>query len=203
MMRQKEYGLTLPEMLVSLAILAGISVVISPVIRNTVQATSRIQVQTKQIEDLRTANQLLRDFGGKAIWAEAGTPELHADGTQLRFQFGTYDPEGRPATLYLKPSLNGPGLSIELKDLHAPRNIQYEATVLMDISQISFSYFGRLDRRQEPNWYQSWSLARPPQLVRVKGIMTNGTPYLLDIMMAGQAPLVCEFDPVSRICRNV
>lgn len=205
MTRQGEAGLTLPEMLVSVAILAAIMAAVAPSLRGTTRATLALQSSATDAEELRQGHDILQRLADTAIWGEPSVPALHNDGVSDRYRFGTYDPQGYPAIARLETHVGG-GLSLSLARLEAPETVIHESLLFPSMSDISIRYFGSVDERNPPAWHQSWRRAKPPQLVRVSGVAADqgqSREITFDIAMAGQAPLVCEFDPVSRLCRNV
>ena len=204
MYRHTEKGLTLPEVLISVAILAGIAAVIAPMISMATKASVAMETQAQGLETRRTSQEVLTHMAGTAIFADEQTPELNATGTSTRFRFGSLTPSGNPAIVELIPTTDGTGLLLLILPLTASSGPSYESRLFDQSSSITFRYFGATTDRSPLTWHDVWNARKPPKLLHVSGqSLSDDEPSLeFDLLFTGQAPIDCEFDPVSRLCRN-
>ncbi len=201
MNRPSQSGLTLPEMLISIAILAMIMAAITPLLRSTNESAERVKALAALSEDQRSARQILDYLTEGAILSEETDEPVKAKGSLRQFSFYGYDHQAWPSIITLKPNLSNSGFNLIVERAHGAPQPVYEAELLPHVSEVTFAYYGALIRNQDAKWQETWDLRRPPKLLRINGNSANG-PFVMDLVMSGQVPLVCEYDPVSRICRN-
>lgn len=204
MRNRSELGLTLTEALVAVAILAVLAAAIAPAVAGAVRAATRIAQSSAQSENLREVDGLLRRVALGTVWPSADTrtdmPE--GDETSLRLlSFARAD--GTPAIVTFK--IENDKIEVSMAPSWAPTETSM-SRLATGMKGTRFRYYGRETKDAPVGWRSSWHAARPPLLIGLIGTLDGpdgkAREIAIDALVGGQAPIVCEYDAVSRECRG-
>ncbi len=182
--RQKDTGFTLIEVLVAISLLSLILVLLF----NTLFTTSRSwhlgQTKINTNNDLRIASGFIRKYINQAVpiqWQDNGKKQLLFFGNEHEITFVTNLPSHRGGGgLYLVSLRSSEGQSKHLMiqyqyaDTGQINSIinskQNDETILIEnIEQLEFSYFGKKEQKDDPDWHSDWNDALlMPELVRCR-----------------------------------
>lgn len=197
---ESQRGLSVLEVLIAIAILAGMAMALAPAVSASSRAASRIHESAATREALRTAGAFFRETveQGIAIGTEAEEYWFVGDERSLTFpsvDSASADPvlirlEVKASTL----TASGPWLG-ELN----------EAQPILDrLSTATFDYYGDQQDGSAPSWQPSWNAPNAPKLIRISGVLKGARedrPFLFEAAPGSETFLNCRFDPVSRVCR--
>ena len=188
-------GFSLLEVLIAIAILAGVAMALGPAISAAARASARIHQQAAVEEDLRTARQFFRDMITQQLLV---TPAASAiSGNRSTLSLTVLDPgDMAPAELKLTITNEAPArLIASFGDGETDNAVDY--TLLANIKDAQFQFLANAQ------WRDSWSDTALPSLIRLRFIHSDASadPISIEAAPHGQAPLICQFDPVSRRCR--
>lgn len=198
----REAGFSLIEVLIALAILAGVAMALAPAIAAAAKAASRIQVSAAEQEDLRALSLFLSDIAAQSIWLDQSSDHTAFSGAPNELRLATLD----PASMALVPitlSISNDEQQTLTANITSPGSTQtYTHLIIDDLEETSFSYLDTT--RSGEQWTMQWTARQPPSMIRLTGrLITNGASRDFSFVapIASNAPLNCRFDPVSRQCR--
>lgn len=209
--RCAQSGFTLTEVLIAMAILAGIAAAIAPALNGAFKASGRIHLAAAKTEDMRIFDQVMgRVFTGivrvsidEAETLFIGTPQ---NARFLSFGIDQADPS------WIELSIDRDRRIMELRshkalEARSQSRDKPAPVILVRDADIRFRYFGKADKAKDAEtatWHDSWRSDRPPYLVRMIIASDNSdtSSVKFDFVMQARAPLNCRFDPVSRRCRD-
>jgi len=166
-------GFTLLELLLAMAITAIIMVLIFGTMRIGIRAWERGDRDVDQQQRLRIALEMMTHQLSALThvdgWTRSGEP-VSLDGTQRRIAFVSrtaLDPARQLGVVHVRytvePSAGGMDLQVveaplamafELPDVDAPATQGF--TLMRDMHDISFHYFGPSNPGQDPEWIDQW-----------------------------------------------
>jgi general secretion pathway protein J len=220
MMRAREVGFTLIEMLVGLALLGLLTLVLFSALRFGSQSWERAEGKSLQVVDLAIMESMLRRELGKAFPLRVGLasenkiafegdehgvrflaalPAHFSTGglslVELRFEAGGDLTESKPGRLSIRHALQN-GLETDFTADQKPQ----ESTLISGLVAAEFAYFGWASDQGEPKWNSSWSQnGRFPMLVRVKLQLANGERELTIPLRLGEEA-GCYQASFHRVC---
>jgi general secretion pathway protein J len=214
-----ESGFTLVELLVALTLLALLSVALFGSFRLGARAWDRTTAHTNAIEDVRVAQDLLRQEIASAYplysTADPTHPRIDFEGRRERIRFLAPAPAalGGAGMAYFTLSTDADGgekrvllsVRLELANEDSPTASATEALV-DDIQSLDIAYYGTNSADTPATWLDQWvDAVRLPRLVRVRVRFPEGDlrvwPDLLVIpeIAVDQA---CAYDPLTKYCRG-
>lgn len=177
-MADRDAGFTIIELLVSLVILAMLSLMIIMGLGAGRRVWERMDDSALAIEQVEGAQTLLRDRIERMYGAtrfDAATPYADFRGLPNRLNFLAPPPEvSRPQALYrydLSLTADGDLLLSSWSDIAADPDHPAITTVvvLRHVAGIDIGYYGAAAPDNTPRWRSSWDhQAAPPRLVRVR-----------------------------------
>jgi len=198
-------GFTLTEALVAVTIFSGVVISTAPIIQTSLKSTTRISSNASRSEELRTASMLLRSKLSSAVYPGSKIVEHGFIGSVYNFSLLSVE-RAQKDPVKISFSLTRTGNDWTLKaEQNAFDKTKTTANVLGNLVNPSFSFYGRTSKSENLYWHTQWPGPQSPQLVRIEGKIQVGkkqTPFKLIANIGGQAPLLCSYDPVSRICRG-
>ena len=200
--KKHQCGLTLLEVLIAAAILAGIAMGLAPAINAASRASISIHQKSNIAEELRTSRQVFRDVVRQQIQMPSEMQDHLFKGTANEFSFASIDPiTMKPVLIELSVTATAPKqVLVRLKAEGDKSGAPY-----LLLSNVTDAHFEFLDKRNgQDQWRRNWDQAFLPALVRLTGtLQTRGTgrPFLVEAAPLGRTTLNCQFDPVSRQCR--
>lgn len=204
MRNSSERGLTLTEALVAVAILAALAAAIAPAVAGAIRSAARIARSSAESESLRETDALLRRLALGAVWPTAETRADVPEGDETSLRLLTFaQADGKPAIATLE--ITGGKLKISMAPSWAPEE-RVETILSTGLRDLRFRYYGRETKDAPVGWRTSWHAARPPLLISLVGTRQGADrsprQIAIDALVGGQAPIVCEYDAVSRECRG-
>jgi len=187
--RMRSGGFTLLELLLAMAITAIIMVLIFGTMRIGIRAWERGDRDVDQQQRLRIALEMMTHQLSALThidgWSRSGQP-VPLDGTQHRIAFVSrtaLDPTRQLGVVHVRysiePSVGGMDLQVieaplamafELPDVDAPATRSF--TLMRDMHDISFHYFGPSNAGQDPGWTDRWDASAAseglPRAIRVQ-----------------------------------
>ncbi len=178
--------------------------VLAPAVSGAVKAAVRVEQTSERAEDLRHISELLDRLAAGCVWPSAQTRKdlLVGGGDQMTFlSRGTADgnPSERDAQdrrCRERPCLrpvesNGPGQ--EQRDYDAIGSRKHRSQVLRTRNRLTRPLAGAT----------GGDAARPPLLIALRGTLSGSTKEIsIEALIGGQAPIGCEYDPISLGCRG-
>ena len=189
MTAQSQRGMTLPEALISVVLLAIIGVTLLPSVQLASAASHRIDEITRGMSARDNEEQLLNYLLKQMIVSSAAENATHMRGRATGFTFAILGNSNELTSVTMSPL--AAGVRLQIGDGR-------EYILFRSLDAPQFSYYGRYTDRQTSGWRFSWEGSRPPQLIRITGAGSSSYEFHLPV----QAPLSCAFDPVSRRCRT-
>ncbi|MEL7028214.1 MAG: prepilin-type N-terminal cleavage/methylation domain-containing protein [Pseudomonadota bacterium] len=203
-----EAGFTLVEALIAAAVLAGLAASLAPAVHASVKATTRVQLAAAETEALRTARDTLEHLISGVLWLppEWEDEAFEGAGQEMRF-LTTAGPEHRLTTarMSLTSGFDNRRLVLTLQPLDPSVADPVEVDLLTGLTDARFAYWGTETNSVSPVWRDAWRSRRPPQLIAVearKPGRERSVPVRLEFATTAEAPILCDFDPVSRSCRG-
>lgn len=198
----QQRGFSLVEVLVAIAILAGLMTALAPTLNITARTASRIHENAQFEEDTRTTGRFLRDVISQTIWLNKEGDEAPIAGEARRLQITTLDPEAKsPMTISLTIEQGQPQtLTAQFAKSDAIDDERY--IILSNMSNARFQYLKLNEGNAQ--WRNRWHDSAPPALIRFTGNIRYGDEeraFVFEVPPKSAAPLHCAFDPVSRQCR--
>lgn len=195
-LRKQQQGFSLLEVLIAIAILAGVAMALGPAVSAAARASSRIHQQAAIEEDLRSARQFFSDIIAQQLILDAASTAITGDGYELTLT--TLDPgDMSPVSVKLTITRETPArLVARFGEANGAGASEY--TLLSNISGARFEFM------QDAQWRNEWRQAPPPALIRLTGVLGGGRgdhAFIFEAAPQSSAPLHCRFDPVSRRCR--
>ena len=197
-MRHSQTGLTLTEMLISIAILAMVMTAITPLLKSANESARRIEATAKTSEAYRSNYAILSTLFSNIIHFEKLEGlEQKIKGSSREFTFTSLGANTLPAEVKLSVNTDKNALTVSIKESET----EYQFSMFENFEKLQLSYYGTTSLREEDKWQQTWESRKPPKLLRFSASSQENI-MSFDFSLGGQSPLVCEHDPVSRICRN-
>ena len=191
-------GFSLLEVLIAIAILAGVAMVLGPAISAAARASSRIHQGAAIEEDLRTARQFFNDIIQQEIILDGKSTGTVLTGEASSLTLTTLDPGNMsPVNVKLTLTNDAPG-ALVAKFTTAGNDEAQNYTLLSNVIGARFEFL------ENAQWREAWHDATPPALIRLTGMVALGKEnraFVFEAAPRGAAPLHCQFDPVSRRCR--
>ncbi len=198
LVRKPQAGFSLLEVLIAIAILAGIAMAMGPAISAAARASSRIHQSAASEEDLRSARQFFNDIIVQQVFLGGAYPEDVVAGDAFSMTLITLDPgDMSPVAVQLTITRETPATLVASFGNTDSENTE-TYTLLSNISDARFEFM------KDNNWRNVWRDAKPPALIRLTGILNGkgeNRAFIFEAAPQGAAPLHCQFDPVSRRCR--
>ncbi|MEO0400705.1 MAG: hypothetical protein AAF224_14950 [Pseudomonadota bacterium] len=191
-------GASLPEVIVSVAILAMISVSVASALSASARARGRIETIASENEMMDRTEKLMSSIVSQTIQTSWAPDEFAPIAAPNRFGFMTYDAIRREP-IAARFQLEGNQLTLVLRD-----DVGASPAIMLvsDIAAGSFSYFGSAREGQAPIWSRRWLQEQPPSLVRLEIELGDGSKRQLEFATIANGALDCVFDSVSRRCRS-
>lgn len=202
----RQRGFSLPEILVAVAILAGLMAALGPMLGAAARVASRLHLEAQYEEDARIARRFLQDVFSQSVWLDKDSSEAPITGDARQLQVTTLDP--------LTKSPMRVSLTIDRDETQrlmarftanskdGPPDTDERYVLLSNLSNARFAYMTRQgDGRR---WRDRWDDPAPPALIRFSGALQYGSQtrdFAFEASPDGAAPLHCAFDRVSRQCR--
>lgn len=196
-------GLSLIEVLISIAILAGIAITFAPIIHTAATASKRVHETSAQREKFNTSSRLIRHLLTSTITYERNDSADGFTGSQLKMAFNTIGPTtGAPVRGELSINPANDSLLLTFYPIDGEMTVHQ---LMTGVRGATFSYFGDTDDAGSRSWRSQWINAEPPDLIRLTGAHSSDKAqahFSFEVAPAGHAILNCRFDAVSRTCRN-
>lgn len=193
---KQQAGFSLLEVLIAIAILAGVAMALGPAISAAARASSRIHQGAAIEEDLRSARQFFSDIIAQQLVLDSAATAITSEGFDLKLT--TLDPgDMSPVAVKLTITRETPSrLVATFGDTDSTNAQTY--TLLSNISDARFEFL------KGAQWRGAWNEKTPPTLIRLTGVLGGARDdhaFIFEAAPQGSAPLHCQFDPVSRRCR--
>jgi type II secretory pathway pseudopilin PulG len=195
MNRSSESGHTLLEALIATAIVASIAAVLAPALYASVRAAARQSEVRQAGDEIRAARSALDEIFAAILTTDA------------RVEDGRFFAKENEVEATILLSLAGAPQRIRLRIDHGELSLvpldhggAIEAASIMSGAK-RFRFYGRTDPQSGQAWRSSWDAPTPPELVGLE-LSEESKFKMLTFPVRNRAPLVCEFDQVTRRCRN-
>jgi len=195
-------GFSLLETLIAITILAGLVMVLGPVLNVTARTASRVHQEAQFQEDIRVLSRVFNDIVSQALWLDKSDAAPPVLGNAMDMEITTLGADvNSPVMLSL-------AIEHEKKQRLTVRFAQSDMLtgerhdVLDNLSGARFQYLEVNDGAAR--WRDRWREASPPALIRFSGVLHSGDrerSFAVEASPGGVAPLHCAFDPISRECR--
>lgn len=198
-------GFSVLEVLIAIAILAGIAMALAPAVGAAARASARIHEGAAARETLRTAGAFFRETVQQAISIGTDAPEYYFVGDATALQFPTVDAE-RADPVLIRFEIDGGSpqkLVVSGAWLGEEAGKPQTHVALDGIASGAFAFYGG-EEKEPASWRGEWNGALAPRLIRFSGVLKTARgdrPFSFEAAPASEALLNCRFDPVSRVCR--
>ncbi|MEM6649338.1 MAG: type II secretion system protein [Pseudomonadota bacterium] len=201
--REEQRGFTLPEILIAMSILAGISAALAPLIYSVSRLQTQIVLDQSEKERTYTAAAALERLGVRILSPAQTGGAVRFNGTRQRVSFTAYDMGGhiQKGRLEMKSQREETVLmlSLEASATGAPAQ---EIPLWEGQGRASFSYYGSTGSGGSAGWRSQWTGSSLPSLIRINmTIPDEASPSFL-MPIKAQGPLYCVFDTVAAQCRE-
>ena len=202
--QHEQQGFTLTEALIAITILAGIAAAMAPALQGAFKTAERVHTRMYDMENHR----ILQNVFNRTMEGIINIP--HSDNNKIlqgntkkletiTFGFNTTAPE--KITFRIEKNNEIQSIFMDTQNMKTSTPI-----LLATGKRLQFSYYGTRNNEEASQWYFSWENPRPPKMIRLQGQLINKnnktSPISLDIALRSDTPLVCQFDAVSRRCRE-
>ena len=209
--RTDESGFTLLELLVSITLLAFLSLALVSGMRFGTQVWNKSQTANVDTNAMRAAQNWtehsLASVYPKYIVASPTDAFVVFDGTAQRMDFLSTDaPDGGLAQITLETVKrdNGDTLQAEIgSDLDTARATPDTIVLLRQLNAVEFAYYGARAGEKIPSWHQSWQHERSlPLLIRVRAAMPHPSAPWSELVIRPRiaADVSCNFEAVTKFC---
>lgn len=200
--RSSQAGFSLLEILIAVAILAGLMAVLGPTLSIAARTASRIHQDAQYEENARAAGRFLNDVISQTVWLDKNSADAPVTGDARRVEIRTLDGDVKtPVMVDLAIEPGAPQtLTARFSGSGAIENERY--VILSNISNARFQYMTRDANRTQ--WRDRWRESSAPALIRLTGTLRYGDEeraFSFEVSPGSRAPLHCAFDPISRQCR--
>jgi len=198
---EHQIGMTLPEVLIAISLIATLALMLGGSTRGLLQASQRISSATAEQENRRNDKLVFENILAGIIITDPLDKMEGFSGRRNSLTFLALNTTGAPVhvELHSEPD-SGAVLSVNAATDY--ENSPYKLVLFPDYDQLTLSYYGAIEG-ELPEWSQTWEHPTMPRLVRLQAKAPSGLEEtLLETTIAAQAPLTCRFDPVSRLCRS-
>ncbi len=195
-----QQGFTLTEALIAIAILASIAASMGPALQGAFKIAGRIHGQAIQLEENRVLTSVIQKALEGIVRIPADDNAVLFKGSSNQFQVFSYGfNRAEPDEVFVSIKRNENNDDLLLRYGEQDQPVQ-----LLAASEFKFSYYGAINNRAPLQWHQSWKSKTLPRLVRLVARSNNNNLDLkFDFSIPSEAPLTCQFDPVSRRCRYI
>ncbi|MEM9989132.1 MAG: type II secretion system protein [Pseudomonadota bacterium] len=202
--RKGQYGFTLPEVLIAMSILAGLSAALAPLIYSVSRLQTQIIMGQSAAERAHTATAALERLGARILSPAQTGGAVRFNGSRQRVSFAVYDAGGhiQQGRLEMKPQGDGVALmlSLEAGPTGAPAQ---EISLWEGQGSATFSYYGAMGGEGAPGgWRSQWTGLSLPSLIRIEMTTPEEAPRSFLMPITAQGPLYCVFDTVAAQCRD-
>lgn len=214
MLRTSESGFTLLELLVSITLLAFLSLTLVSGLRFGTLIWNKSQTANLDTNAVRAAqtwvtHDLTRLYP-KYVVVSPTDASVAFDGTAGRMTFlsATDATTGEMAQVTLEAVRDDNGIALQaevLPDLATPRATSTTVVLLRHIKALEFAYYGANAQEKTPKWHQSWQHERSlPLLIRVRAAMPRASASWNELVVRPKiaADVSCIFDPITRFCQG-
>jgi general secretion pathway protein J len=210
--RPEENGFTLLELLVSITLLAFLSLALVTGLRFGTQVWNKSQTANVDTNAMRSAQTWIeRSVAGiypEYVVASPTDAFVVFDGTAARMRYlSTIDaPDGGLAQVTLEASTQDGGEALEAEvasDLAKPHTSPAVIVLLRQLGAVEFAYFGAREGEKVPVWHRSWQHERSlPLLIRVRAAMPRPSAPWSELVIRPKiaADVSCNFNPVTHFC---
>lgn len=207
-----EAGFTLPEMLVSLALLALIAVLVAQAARTQATALGRIERHASHGDEVSLAEEAIRDRIEHALFRATfvgAIPRLEFAGAPDRLELvALSNNAGEMGAQRYRIDLDRSGeLRIAAAAPDGPADYGAPVVLARRVQAVAFAYYGRSAALGgAPGWSDQWrDESTPPQLVRMRVRFGASDAEQWPEMIARPAATIddaCMIDPGSGGCRG-
>lgn len=212
MTARNDAGFTLMELLVSMTLLAMLSVVLFGGLRFGVQIWHRSETATADINRVRSVQAQIAALVAQAypflIVNGPADAQVAFEGNRSGMAFLAPDPNRPGALDRVTIAGRNDGSTITLlQSTRGELDVNTDAaehTLLKGLGALEFSYFGVAANGEPPQWYEDWHhRAAAPQLVRIRARFADkSAPHWPDMIapLRITADVACKFDPLTQYC---
>ena len=208
----RERGFTLLELLVSLTLLALLTVALVAALRFGASSWRKSQDANLSLHKMRLAEKEISAGLSRLYPRFVDRPPDPAyvdfDGSPTQIRFFTPDPRtGFLLSSVLEAVGTAPRLALHLEQLpdiwNSPNASDH--IVLDGLSDVAFDYYGQADGEGAASWHASWQ-RQPglPKLIRIRMANGNGSMPIAELVVSPRvaADVGCVYDPVIKFCRG-
>ncbi|HTU35508.1 MAG TPA: prepilin-type N-terminal cleavage/methylation domain-containing protein [Candidatus Acidoferrum sp.] len=207
--RAEQNGFTLLELLVSITLLAFLSLAVVSGLRFGSQVWSKSQTANVDSNAVRSAESwigrsLVRLYP-KYVVASPTDSFVTFDGTSQQMDFLSTSDEGL-AQVRLEGVKTASGVTLQaeqISDVAASRVTPDTMVLLHQLNAVEFAYYGIRAGEKVPAWHQSWQHERSlPLLIRIRAAMPRPSTSWNELVVRPKiaADVSCNFDAVTRFC---
>jgi general secretion pathway protein J len=213
--RRFEAGITLLEMLITLALLSLLTLGLFGSLRYGNRIWQVTDAKANAIDNIRSAqsrlSRLITSTYPQLSSADPLRPAVRFSGDASRVQFLAPDETSPGAlsetTVRVDPSGSGLLLSyaqdLELRNESLPTSRAH--LLAGGFARLQIDYFGTPARRGKTGWYSTWRGAtRLPTLIRFRGEFLNAAMKWPELVIAPRiaADMTCRFDSANQFCQG-
>lgn len=204
-----EDGFTLLELLVSITLLALLSLAVVSGMRFGTQIWNKSQTANVDSNAVRSAeswieSKLTRVYP-EYIVASPTDASIAFDGTAQQLDFLSTGDEGL-VRIRLEAAKDAGGIALQaetISDLATSRASPDIELLLRQLNAVEFAYYGARAGEKVPGWHQSWQHERSlPLLIRIRAAMPRPATTWNELVIRPKiaADVSCNFDAVTRAC---
>jgi general secretion pathway protein J len=207
----REAGFTLLELLVSMTLLALLSLVLFGGFRFGTRAWDRSETSTAATSEIRRAQDIIAETLGRAYpemqFSDPKNPHVFFEGNANEVTFLGPDGSGSGAMAVIHLAHEGDALvMIATPELARDTGAETKTRQLLDhVATFELAYFGAAKDTDSPRWFSSWSnVSRLPKLVRIRASLTTARPGWTEMIVTPRiaADASCTFDALTKFCQG-
>lgn len=207
----KDSGFTLLELLISMTLLALLSLVLFGGFRFGTRAWDRAETSTANGNEIRRAQDaiasaLSRTYPEMDV-SKPLDPHIYFSGEPSSVTFLGPDRgrEGGLAVMVLSRQGDTLTMTSTPELARDPARQTVSRKLLDHVSGFDLAYFGASNPQVPPHWYASWhDRSRLPKLVRVRADLGTARPGWTELVVAPRiaADVNCDYDALTKFCQG-
>lgn len=196
----QQRGSTLLEALIATAITAMIAAAAGAALKQGAYTIATLTSFSRLHENQYVFERTLRNMTDSAVWVGLDEPEWLPKGSSQEFSFVHFDGSGELIRTTLEIVAGGT-TRLVAKQVTEGERVILDSEFRLSDQKLELRYL-TADRFGNTAWSRDLTSNRLPSLISLGVPNDTGVEFRLDAYLPAQSPLICQYDPVARICRN-